>query len=308
MRTCLAPLAVAALLLASEVNAITGRCTYHDYEALQKEYTPSVFDNSPGWCGYRYSSMRLTHVMAMNGVTGLKCNTCYAVRDAVRADTPTQYILAIDQKGDPGLDIALTAFKQIFPNENPLDPQTCSWEEVDASNCFDICRGAAEECTQGVRNSLPAFLLGPAAGTGNLRYSSGLLATGTGVSPNTTAALQVPAVKVADPITTAVSATTATATSTAAQPAADTSAALAPSVVASTKQDVNAPGILVATDASNASSSSEGVVVANSGTSNTQATQAAQTGDIQSKSGAASRPPAGMAAAAFAVMVALAIL
>ncbi|RKO96069.1 hypothetical protein CAUPRSCDRAFT_12231, partial [Caulochytrium protostelioides] len=111
------------------VDAFVGLCTYHNYEGDMATFGPTAYDNSPGWCGYRYSSMDLSRVMAMNSIQAATCNSCWAVRSATDASSPTRYILAIDQKGAEGLDIAKSSFEAIFPNANPADPQTCNWEQ-----------------------------------------------------------------------------------------------------------------------------------------------------------------------------------
>ncbi|RKO97810.1 hypothetical protein CXG81DRAFT_27262 [Caulochytrium protostelioides] len=178
--------AMAAVAALPGAQAFSGLCTYHNYEGDMASRGSSSYDSSPGWCGYRYSSMDLSRVMAMNSINGASCNTCWAVRDASKSGPPT-YILAIDQKGAEGLDIALTAFKAIFPYANPADPQTCAWEQVDTSYCFDVCRGSDLECTQSLRNTLPISQLGSPAGTGNLRYANGQLAkSGAAATPTPT--------------------------------------------------------------------------------------------------------------------------
>ncbi|KAL2911796.1 hypothetical protein HK105_208729 [Polyrhizophydium stewartii] len=156
--------AVAAAVLATTVAAQsaassdwkTGRCTYHPYqEDLAR--LGSAYDNSPGWCGIRYTALDITRVVAVNGVTAGDCAQCLEFRNA--AGGPSELVLIIDQKGDPGLDVSRSSFSAAFPGQNPLDPQTCAWRIVDPSNCAGICRGSALECTPGQRNLLPASML-----------------------------------------------------------------------------------------------------------------------------------------------------
>lgn len=137
------------------VFAFTGRCTYHDYEGGMMKLGPEAYDNAPGWCGIRYSSLDLTRVMAINGINEGGCNKCYQVSSPYSS----LYILAIDYKADPGLDISKSGFQALFPNDDPLNPQVCDWQEVDFSFCADICNGVKEECSLGVRNLLPASIL-----------------------------------------------------------------------------------------------------------------------------------------------------
>ncbi|KAL2911798.1 hypothetical protein HK105_208731 [Polyrhizophydium stewartii] len=155
-------LPAASSLVSSEWQ--TGRCTYHPYqEDLAR--LGSAYDNSPGWCGIRYTALDITRVVAVNGVTAGDCAQCLEFRNA--AGGPSEFVLIIDQKGDPGLDISRSSFSAAFPGQNPLDPQTCAWRIVDPSNCAGICRGSALECTPGQRNLLPASQLPPLGSSGN---------------------------------------------------------------------------------------------------------------------------------------------
>ena len=136
-------------------SGTSNRCTYHHYES----FVPAeIYDNSPGWCGIRYSSLDLTRVTAVNGMNEGGCNQCLEV---TAEGGNTIYVLAIDFKADPGLDISETSFHHMFPDGNPLDPITCSWNVVDPCYCTDICTGSPEECTIGLRNLLPAYLMPP---------------------------------------------------------------------------------------------------------------------------------------------------
>ncbi|KAL2911794.1 hypothetical protein HK105_208727 [Polyrhizophydium stewartii] len=158
------------LLLSALVPAIaaqgwqTGRCTYHPYqEDLAR--LGSAYDNSPGWCGIRYTALDITRVVAIRGVTAGQCAQCLEFRNA--AGGPSEFVLIIDEKGAEGLDISRSSFSSAFPGQNPLDPQTCAWRIVDPSNCAGICRGSALECTPGQRNLLPASQLPPLGSSGN---------------------------------------------------------------------------------------------------------------------------------------------
>lgn len=157
---------VLALLLTTTLHTVmaqswTARCTYHDYEGDQARYGIQAYDDSPGWCGIRYSSLNLARVTAAHTITPQLCGKCLAVQSASSSSAPVHYLLMIDQKGDPGLDIAKTSFQALFPNNNPLDPETCNFAVVDDKFCSGICFGSTDECTPGVRNSLPAYLLPP---------------------------------------------------------------------------------------------------------------------------------------------------
>jgi hypothetical protein len=132
------------------------RCTFHDYES----YKPlRQYDNSPGWCGVRYSVLNVARITAVNGMNADGCNRCLEVTGA--DGTNPIYVLAVDFKADPGLDIAKSSYMALFPNQNPLDPNICRWRRVNPSFCGKICFGTSEECTPGQRNLLPGYLLAP---------------------------------------------------------------------------------------------------------------------------------------------------
>ncbi|KAJ3038368.1 hypothetical protein HDV00_000789 [Rhizophlyctis rosea] len=157
-------LAVSVLLGATSVAAQweSGPCTYHDYEG-DKELLGFAYDSSPGWCGTRYSSLYVARVTAVSTMNPALCNKCLEIQSS-SGSGPSAYVLAIDQKGAPGLDVAKTSFASIFPGQNPLDPQNCRWRVVDDSYCSGVCFGSPEECTPGLRNNLPAYLL-PSVGS-----------------------------------------------------------------------------------------------------------------------------------------------
>ncbi|KAI8925978.1 hypothetical protein BC831DRAFT_458506 [Entophlyctis helioformis] len=136
----------------------TGRCTYHPYEE-DKARLGASYDNSPAWCGIRYSALNAARIVAVNGLGTGMCAQCIEFRGANGG--PSMFVLAVDQKGDPGLDVARSSFQAAFPGSNPLDPQVCAWRIVAPSNCAGVCFGSASECTPGVRNMLPANLLPP---------------------------------------------------------------------------------------------------------------------------------------------------
>ena len=155
-----------------------GRCTYHDYQGDQQRFGVSVYDNNPPWCGHRYSDLQLGRVMAVHGLDGTMCNQCFQVIGSAGS----VYILAVDQKADEGLDIAKTSFEELFPGQDPLNPQICTWTQVDASYCSGICNGSPLECTPGLRNTLPPLNL--IGGPGVSADSSGDAPNSSGSSPN----------------------------------------------------------------------------------------------------------------------------
>ena len=137
-----------ALAAAQGMSGSSARCTYHDYES----YEPvASFENSPAWCGIRYSQLNLARITAVNGLGGDGCAKCLRVS----GPAGSLYVLAVDTKADPGLDIARSSFAAIT-NENVLNPISCSWTVVADSYCAGICTGTSEECTPGRRNLLPA--------------------------------------------------------------------------------------------------------------------------------------------------------
>ena len=140
-----------ASIAAQGMSGSSARCTYHDYES----YEPvASFENSPGWCGIRYSQLNLARITAVNGLGGDGCAKCLRVS----GPAGSLYVLAVDTKADPGLDIARTSFAAIT-NTNVLNPISCSWTVVADSFCQGICTGTAAECTPGRRNLLPAPIL-----------------------------------------------------------------------------------------------------------------------------------------------------
>lgn len=128
-------------------------CTMHDYEGPIAS-NPRLYDNAAPWCGQRYSVLNVARVVALPNMNPSLCNQCIEIRGE-----QTVYVLAIDQREAYGLDIASSSYQALFPNDNVLNPHTCSYRIVDSSYCGTICHGSAEECTVGVRNSLPGYLL-----------------------------------------------------------------------------------------------------------------------------------------------------
>jgi hypothetical protein len=134
------------------------RATYHDYEG-DRARLGRAYDNSPGWCGIRYSVLNVARITAINGMNAGLCNQCLEVQNVNGG--PVVYVLAVDWKADPGLDIARSSYAALTPGANPLDPQQVRYRVVDPSHCAGICQGTADECTPGRRNLLPAYLLPP---------------------------------------------------------------------------------------------------------------------------------------------------
>ncbi|KAI8898152.1 hypothetical protein BC833DRAFT_590977 [Globomyces pollinis-pini] len=146
------------LLIASMLNFlvnaqwITGQCTFHNYEGDMKSLGKQ-YDNTPGWCGIRYSKLNVARITAVHGLQANMCNQCLEMVNSKGG--PSVFVLAVDQKGDPGLDVAKSSFMATFPGANPLDPQSCKWRVVDPTKCGTICYGSKDECTPGKRNILP---------------------------------------------------------------------------------------------------------------------------------------------------------
>ena len=104
--------------------------------------------------------LNIARITAVNGLnTPSNCNQCLEIIGDGSSNQQPVYVLAVDQKGDPGLDIARSSYQKIFPDKNWLDPQICNWRVVDSSYCTGICVGTPEECNLGSRNLLPAYLL-----------------------------------------------------------------------------------------------------------------------------------------------------
>ncbi|KAI8926382.1 hypothetical protein BC831DRAFT_456510 [Entophlyctis helioformis] len=136
----------------------TGRCTYHPYESDGLRLG-QAYDNSPGWCGYRYSALNIARITALHGITAAECGNCLQIQSSSGVG-PLAHVLVVDQKGDPGLDVAKSSFAALFPGENPLDPQVCRWRVVGIEHCRGVC-GGPECAVPGVRNLLPAYLMAP---------------------------------------------------------------------------------------------------------------------------------------------------
>lgn len=132
------------------------------FDTLHSPPTPSLFRKDPGWCGIRYSSLNVQRIVSMSNISPELCGKCVKLQGANGG--PVQYALAMDQRGAAGLDISKTTYENMFPGQNPLNPQQCVYEVVHDSFCSGICCGVGEECTPGVRNSLPAYLLPAASG------------------------------------------------------------------------------------------------------------------------------------------------
>ena len=93
--------------------------TYHDYEG-DRNTLGRAYDNSPGWCGIRYSVLNVARITAVNGMHEGLCNQCLAVQNVNGG--PVVYVLAVDQKQGEGLDIARSSYHALNPAENPKLP------------------------------------------------------------------------------------------------------------------------------------------------------------------------------------------
>jgi hypothetical protein len=144
------------LTLISTIIAQGVRTTYHPYEE-DRQALGAAYDNSPGWCGIRYSVLNVARITAVHGMNENLCGRCLAVQNVNGG--PVVHVLAVDWKGDPGLDMARSSYQALNPGTNPLDPSVASYRIVDQSLCSGICQGGPEECTPGRRNLLPASLL-----------------------------------------------------------------------------------------------------------------------------------------------------
>ena len=140
----------------AQLSSSSGRCTFHPYEEDFARLGQDL-DNSPGWCGIRYSVLNLARIVAVNGLEAKNCVQCLEVSSA--SGGPKTFILAVDKKSDPGLDVAKSSYEAMFPGKNPLDPQLCQWKVVSYQKCGGICVAGEEECSTGKRNLLPAYLL-----------------------------------------------------------------------------------------------------------------------------------------------------
>ena len=52
----------------AQMSSLAGRCTTHDYELSLKQIGYPALDNSPGWCGIRYSMLNIARITAVNGL------------------------------------------------------------------------------------------------------------------------------------------------------------------------------------------------------------------------------------------------
>ena len=141
-------LAAAAVLVALQPvfgKDGVGACSYHPFiqGALPSPQTYAKITTS---CGTEYGHLNIGYVMSIDDGTGSGCNRCYAVKSQLTGKEV--YILGVDIKGSPGLDIGESAWADLGHNErvNTNDPhhyanmQTCEWKQVAASNCAGICK------------------------------------------------------------------------------------------------------------------------------------------------------------------------
>lgn len=161
-RTSTTLAAAFALLALPSINADggSGQCSYHPY--IQVGLTdPGSYTKQTTSCGTEYGHLNIGYVMSIDDGTGLGCNRCYAVTS--QATGKQVYILGVDRKGSPGLDIGESAWADLGHDErsdtsSPLhyaQVQQCKWREVDASNCAGICKSQTPEldCTSGCEQS-----------------------------------------------------------------------------------------------------------------------------------------------------------
>jgi hypothetical protein len=128
-------------------------CTMHDYEGPLAS-DPRLYDNAAPYCGHRYSILNIARIVALPNMNPGLCNQCVEIRGE-----QSVYVLVVDQREAYGLDIASSSYQSLFPNDNVLNPHTCQYRIVDPSLCGKICYGSEQECTTGVRNLLPGYLL-----------------------------------------------------------------------------------------------------------------------------------------------------
>jgi hypothetical protein len=157
MSICLSIWLLVTMVL-GQTSYKTVPCTMHAYEGMLKQYGNAI-DNSPPWCGQRYTILNVARVVAITNMSPGMCNQCIEIVGVGRFGGPKVYALAVDQRQAYGLDIAESSYKALFPRDNILNPHTCKYRVVNPSFCGKICYGTKMECTRGKRNLLPAYLL-----------------------------------------------------------------------------------------------------------------------------------------------------
>jgi hypothetical protein len=132
------------------------KCTYHPYEDTFKKQGKSM-DNAPGWCGIRYSGLKIDQLVSVDLMNTKLCNACLRLQGT--SGGPVVYALAVDYNGAAGVDVSKAVMQRLYPTKNPLDPQKVDWKVVESSLCTGMCFASNQECTPGQRNLLPAKLL-----------------------------------------------------------------------------------------------------------------------------------------------------
>ncbi|KAJ1769419.1 hypothetical protein IW140_004338 [Coemansia sp. RSA 1813] len=108
----------------------SGSVTYHDYQALPLE----LLKYNPPFCGMPYTSLDVTRITAVAGMTTDQCGTCLKVTNSANP-SKFVYVLAVD-KCMNALDISKPAFAQILDID--AGHGDVSWTPVDKSLCAGV--------------------------------------------------------------------------------------------------------------------------------------------------------------------------
>ncbi|KAJ1737940.1 hypothetical protein H4S06_002097 [Coemansia sp. BCRC 34490] len=115
---------------AASVPAGSGLATFNDYQ----QFPLSTLQYNPPFCGMPYTSLDVTRITAVAGLTLDQCGTCLKVSSAADPSKST-YVLAVD-KCVAGLDLSKPAFAKILNID--LGKANVKWEPVDKKLCSGV--------------------------------------------------------------------------------------------------------------------------------------------------------------------------
>ena len=128
-----------------------GDCTMNNYELLYQMYGKAL-DLTPPFCGFRYSGLDISRIVAIHDVQDTDCGRCIEISSSSLDTVAKVYALVVDLKEAAGLDIAKSIYAQLVGDSNVLEPSYCTYKFVENEYCAGICQ--EEECSiPGIRNT-----------------------------------------------------------------------------------------------------------------------------------------------------------
>ncbi|KAJ2664960.1 hypothetical protein IWW48_000574 [Coemansia sp. RSA 1200] len=115
---------------AASVPAGSGLATFNDYQ----QFPLSALKYNPPFCGMPYTSLDVTRITAVAGLTLEQCGTCLKVSSAADPAKST-YVLAVD-KCAGGLDLSKPAFAKILNTD--AGKTDVKWTPVDKKFCSGV--------------------------------------------------------------------------------------------------------------------------------------------------------------------------